>query len=41
MNIFRNYTPHKTKKFDYKTLEWMSTLIISAPKKVNTCEKVL
>ena len=22
MNIFRNYIPHKTKKFDYKTPEW-------------------
>ena len=33
MNIFRNYIPHKTKKFDYKTSEWMKTLIISALKK--------
>ena len=33
MNIFRNYIPHKTKKFDYKTPEWMNTLIISALKK--------
>ena len=31
--IFRNYIPHKTKKFDYKTPEWMNTLIISALKK--------
>ena len=22
MNIFRNYIPHKTKKFDYRTSEW-------------------
>ena len=33
MNIFRNYIPHKTKNFDYKTPEWMNTLIISALKK--------
>ena len=33
MNIFRNYIPHKTKKTDYKTPEWMNTLIISALKK--------
>ena len=33
MNVFRNYIPHKTKKFDYKTPEWMNTLIISALKK--------
>ena len=33
MNIFRNYILHKTKKFDYKTREWMNTLIISALKK--------
>ena len=33
MNIFRNYISHKTKKFDYKTPEWMNTLIISALKK--------
>ena len=32
MNIFRNYIPHKTKNFDYKTPEWMNTLIISALK---------
>ena len=32
MNIFRNCIPHKTKKFDYKTPEWMNTLIISALK---------
>ena len=31
-NIFRNYIPHKTKKFDYKTPEWMNILIISALK---------
>ena len=33
MNIFRNYTPHKIKKFDYKAPEWMNILIISALKK--------
>ena len=33
MNIFRNYIPHKTKKFDCKTPDWMNTLIISALKK--------
>ena len=33
MNIFRNYIPHKTKKTDYKTPEWMNTLIISAIKR--------
>ena len=32
MNIFRNYIPHITKKFDYKTPEWMNTLIISVLK---------
>ena len=41
MNIFRNYIPNKTNNFDYKTPEWMNTLIISALKKVDTCEKVL
>ena len=30
MNIFINYIPHKTKKFGYKTPEWMNTLIIFA-----------
>ena len=33
MNIFRNYIPHKTKKFGYKIPEWMNTFIISAPRK--------
>ena len=33
MNIFRNYIPHKTNKFDYKTSEWMNTLIISTLEK--------
>ena len=33
MNIFRNYIPHKNKKFDYKTREWMNSLIISVLKK--------
>ena len=32
MNTFRNYIPHKTKKVDYKTPEWMNTLIISSLK---------
>ena len=41
MNIFRNYIPHKTNKFDHKTPEWMNALIISALKKIHTCEKVL
>ena len=41
MNIFRNYIPHKTNKFDHQTPEWMNALIISALKKINTCEKVL
>ena len=41
MNIFRNYISHKTKKFDYKTPEWMNTLIISALQKiVDTCENI-
>ena len=33
MNIYRNYIPHKTKKFDSKIPEWMNTLIISALKR--------
>ena len=33
INVFRNYILHKTKKFDYKTPQWMNTLIISALKK--------
>ena len=33
MNVFRNYIGHKTRKFDYKSPEWMNTLIISALKK--------
>ena len=33
MNIFRNYIPHKTKKFDYKIPEWINTLIIFVLKK--------
>ena len=41
MNIFRKYIPHKSKKFDYKTPEWINTLVISALKKVDTCENVL
>ena len=32
MNIFRNYIPHKTKTIDYRTPEWMNTLINSALK---------
>ena len=41
MIIFRNYIPHKTKKIDYKTPEWINTLIVFALKKVDACKKVL
>ena len=33
MNIFKNFIPHKTKKFDCKHPEWMSSFIISSLKK--------
>ena len=33
MDIFRDYIPHKSKKFHYQNHEWMNTLIISALKK--------
>ena len=33
MNIFENFIPHKTKKFDYKTPEWMNSMVISSLKK--------
>ena len=39
MNIFRNYIPHKTKKLDYKTPEWMNTLIIYALKQCSILVK--
>ena len=32
MNIFRNYIPFKTEKFDCKIPEWINALIISALK---------
>ena len=33
MNIFKNFVPHKTKKFDSKHPEWMNSFIISSLKK--------
>ena len=33
MNIFKNFTPHKTKTFDSKHLQWMNSYIISSLKK--------
>ena len=30
MNIFENFIPHKTKEFDYKTPEWMNSMVISS-----------
>ena len=33
MNIFENFIPHKTKKIDYKTPEWMNSMVISYLKK--------
>ena len=33
MNIFKNFIPHKTKKFDRKYPEWMNSFIISSLKK--------
>ena len=33
MNIFKNFIPHKTKKFDCKYPEWMNSFIISSLKK--------
>ena len=39
MNIFRNYIPHKTKKLDYKTPEWVNTLIIYALKQCSILVK--
>ena len=32
-NIFENFIPHKTKKFDYRTPEWMNSMVISSLKK--------
>ena len=28
MNIFKNFIPHKTKKFDHKYPEWMNSLFL-------------
>ena len=33
MNIFKNFIPRKTKKFDRKYPEWMNSFIISSLKK--------
>ena len=33
MNIFHNFITHKTKKFDYKTPEWINKLIRLSLKK--------
>ena len=33
MNIFKNFTPHKTKTSDSKHLQWMNSYIISSLKK--------
>ena len=33
MNIFRNFIPHKVKKFDYKTPEWINKSIRLSLKK--------
>ena len=41
INIFKNFIPHKTRKLDYKTPEWMNTLIFSALKNIKTFQKVL
>ena len=41
MNIFENFIPHKTKKFDYKTPEWMNSMVISSLKKRKTPAKIL
>ena len=33
LNVFKNYIPHKTQKFDYKTPDWMNKSITSSLKK--------
>ena len=33
MNIFKNFIPHNTKKFDCKYPEWINSFIISSLKK--------
>ena len=40
MNIFENFIPHKTKKFDYKTPEWMNSMVISSLKKRKKLAKI-
>ena len=35
MNIFKNFIPRKTKKFDCKYSEWMDSFIISSLQKKN------
>ena len=40
MIIFANFIPHKTRKFDYKTLEWMNKSIILSLKKRSKLAKI-
>ena len=40
MNIFENFIPHKTKKFDYKTPEWMNSMVIYSLKKRKKLAKI-
>ena len=40
INIFENFIPHKTKKFDYKTPEWMNSMVISSLKKRKKLAKI-
>ena len=39
MNIFKNFIPHKTKKFGCKYPEWMNSFISSLEKRTNYTKK--
>ena len=39
-NISPNFIPHKTKKFNYKTPEWMNSIIISSLKEKKKLPKI-
>ena len=39
LNIFRNFIPHKMKKFDYKKPPWMTQTIISSLRKISRLQK--
>ena len=41
LNVFKNFIPYKTKKFDSKTHDWMNRTITLSLKKIKTYKEIL